>query len=111
MTWQEFEAGWTGNAKAKGKGKMKGKAKPGGGKGYGGGCSFRDVVKAIQQTGGLSEKWKNDENTVCIKNLPSDTSEDDVLTICAPVGRVAFGGVYLKGRGAIVNFLDAEGAA
>merc|ERR1719190_296725 len=37
--------------------------------------------------------WANDERTVCITGLPSDTADHDLLKIFSPFGAIAPGGV------------------
>merc|ERR1740120_340979 len=59
--------------------------------------------------------WANDERTVCINGLPSDTTEADLLKIFSPFGAILPGGVRVKlnddgtakGSG-MVNFQQME---
>merc|ERR1719384_40582 len=59
--------------------------------------------------------WCNDEKTVLISGLPSDTTDHDLLKIFSPFGAIAPGGVRVtpnedgtaKGNG-MINFLDLE---
>jgi len=59
--------------------------------------------------------WANDEKTVLISGLPSDTTDHDLLKIFSPFGAIAPGGVRVtlnedgtaKGNG-MINFLDLE---
>lgn len=59
--------------------------------------------------------WANDEKTVLISGLPSDTTDHDLLKIFSPFGPIAPGGVRVtlnedgtaKGNG-MINFLDLE---
>lgn len=61
--------------------------------------------------------WQNDEKTVLISGLPSDTTDHDLLKIFSPFGPIAPGGVRVtlnedgtaKGNG-MINFLDLEGS-
>jgi len=61
--------------------------------------------------------WANDEKTVCIQGLPSDTSDHDLLKIFSPFGAIAPGGIRVnlnedgtaKGNG-MINFLNLESA-
>merc|ERR1711972_261103 len=61
--------------------------------------------------------WQNDEKTVLINGLPSDTTDHDLLKIFSPFGAIAPGGVRVtlnedgtaKGNGTI-NFLELEPA-
>lgn len=61
--------------------------------------------------------WANDEKTVCVSGLPSDTTDYDLLKIFSPFGPIAPGGVRVKlnedgtakGSG-MVNFLDLASA-
>merc|ERR1719461_1475291 len=59
--------------------------------------------------------WQNDEKTVLISGLPSDTTDHDLLKIFSPFGPIAPGGVRVtlnedgtaKGNG-MINFLDLD---
>jgi len=59
--------------------------------------------------------WQNDEKTVLISGLPSDTTDHDLLKIFSPFGAIAPGGVRVtlhedgtaKGNG-MINFLDLD---
>merc|ERR1719245_333424 len=61
--------------------------------------------------------WCNDEKTVLISGLPSDTTDHDLLKIFSPFGAIAPGGIRVvlnedgtaKGNG-MVNFLELESA-
>jgi len=61
--------------------------------------------------------WQNDEKTVLISGLPSDTTDHDLLKIFSPFGAIAPGGVRVtlnpdgtaKGNG-MINFLALESA-
>jgi len=61
--------------------------------------------------------WANDERTVCVSGLPSDTTDHDLLKIFSPFGAIAPGGVRVKlnddgtakGNG-MINFLNLESA-
>jgi len=61
--------------------------------------------------------WANDERTVCVNGLPSDTTDHDLLKIFSPFGAIAPGGVRVKlnddgtakGSG-MINFLHLESA-
>merc|ERR1719384_1381960 len=61
--------------------------------------------------------WCNDEKTVLIGGLPSDTTDHDLLKIFSPFGAIAPGGVRVtlnedgtaKGNG-MINFLTLESA-
>merc|ERR1719291_801970 len=60
--------------------------------------------------------WANDERTIVIGGLPSDTTDADLLKIFSPFGAILPGGVRVtlnedgtaKGNG-MVNFLSLEG--
>merc|ERR1712151_732067 len=61
--------------------------------------------------------WANDERTVCVNGLPSDTTDHDLLKIFSPFGAIAPGGVRVKlnddgtakGSG-MINFLHLDSA-
>merc|ERR1719394_2310689 len=61
--------------------------------------------------------WANDERTVCVNGLPSDTTDHDLLKIFSPFGAIAPGGVRVKlnddgtakGNG-MINFLNLDSA-
>merc|ERR1712154_354300 len=61
--------------------------------------------------------WCNDEKTVLIGGLPSDTTDHDLLKIFSPFGAIAPGGVRVtlnedgtaKGNG-MINFLTLDSA-
>merc|ERR1712151_586465 len=61
--------------------------------------------------------WANDEKTVLVSGLPSDTTDHDLLKIFSPFGAIAPGGVRVtlnedgtaKGNG-MINFLALDAA-
>jgi len=103
------------NGKASGKGdKGKGKGKGGWGKG---GFSIRDLFRGLTEAqvlpGGAS--WNNDEHSLYIAGLPSDTSDLDLYKIFSPFGALQprgvramlqEDGVTCKGIG-FVNYLES----
>merc|ERR1719401_2210034 len=96
-----------------------------GGKGSGGmmlgtgeQCSINDLWKGLLRSKILpGGSWANDERTVCVSGLPSDTTEFDLLKIFSPFGAILPGGVRVKlnedgtaqGSG-MVNFSNLEDA-
>lgn len=94
---------------AGGKGGKGSKGPPGG---------IEDVIKSLIRQGTLpGGKWANDENTVFVSGLPSDTTNAHLLRIFSPFGAIAPQGAFAqlnpdgtaKGTG-IINFLDAGGS-
>eukprot|EP00429_Kryptoperidinium_foliaceum_P018700 CAMPEP_0176038440 /NCGR_PEP_ID=MMETSP0120_2-20121206/19049_1 /TAXON_ID=160619 /ORGANISM="Kryptoperidinium foliaceum, Strain CCMP 1326" /LENGTH=292 /DNA_ID=CAMNT_0017371831 /DNA_START=96 /DNA_END=974 /DNA_ORIENTATION=- len=61
--------------------------------------------------------WANDERTVCVRGLPSDTTEADLLKIFSTFGAILPGGIRLvlnedgtaKGNG-MINYANLESA-
>jgi len=81
-------------------------------------CSINDVWKGLLRSKVLpGGSWANDERTVVVSGLPSDTTEFDLLKIFSPFGAILPGGVRVKlkddgtaqGSG-MVNFADLETA-
>merc|ERR1719401_1680754 len=86
------------------------------GMGMGVQCTIQDLWKGLLRHKVLpGGSWANDERTVCIGGLPSDTTEADVLKIFSPFGAILPGGVRVnlnddgtaKGNG-MVNFMHLE---
>merc|ERR1719464_925503 len=86
-----------------------------GGSGNGG---IADALSHLVQSNTFpGGEWQNDENTVFVSGLPSDSSHNDLLRMFSPFGAIAFGGCHCplnpdgtsKGLG-IINFLDQNGA-
>lgn len=98
-----------------GGGKEGGKGK--GGKGGKGGCDVKTLVDGLMQSGAMpgGVKYSNDENTLFVGGLPSDTTDLDLFWIFSPFGPIAPKGVKAmmspdgscKGFG-FVNFLATE---
>merc|ERR1712039_322420 len=81
-------------------------------------CSIADLWKGLVRMQVLpGGSWANDERTVCVGGVPSDTTEFDLLKIFSPFGAILPGGVRVKlnedgtaqGSG-MVNFADMESA-
>lgn len=97
------------------------KGKDGKGKGKGKGkISIRDLFDGLCKAGALpgGEKYENDENTIFVGSLPTDTTSLDLYKIFSPFGAIAPKGILAmlhrdtgncKGYG-FVNFLDGVAA-
>lgn len=124
--------GWSGGKETTdvgGKGTVCGKWQPsfgggksgswqGGGKDTGGKCSVQTLKKGLQYAGVLpGGKWSNDENSLYVGGLPSDTTDLDMYEIFSCFGAIPTKGVRAmpaedgncKGFG-FVNFLYPESA-
>jgi len=86
--------------------------------GMGGPCSITDLWKGLLRHKVLpGGTWENDERTILVSGLPSDTTDQDLLKIFSPFGAIAPGGVRVrlnddgtaKGNG-MINFLNLESA-
>lgn len=99
--------GGKGGKMGTGKGVMLGKGEP---------STIEDLWKGLLRYKVLpGGTWANDEKTVLINGLPSDTTDHDLLKIFSPFGAIAPGGVRVtlnedgtaKGNG-MINFLNLE---
>jgi len=113
-----YAGGGNGMMAKGGKGGMMGMGKGGMmlGMGMGVQCTIQDLWKGLLRHKVLpGGTWANDERTVCIGGLPSDTTEADLLKIFSPFGAILPGGVRVtlnedgtaKGNG-MVNFQNVE---
>merc|ERR1719437_375238 len=81
-------------------------------------CTINDLFKGLLRHKVLpGGTWANDERTIVIGGLPSDTTDADLLKIFSPFGAILPGGVRVtlnedgtaKGNG-MVNLLNLESA-
>merc|ERR1719254_470904 len=81
-------------------------------------CTIQDLWKGLLRHKVLpGGTWANDERTITIGGLPSDTTEADLLKIFSPFGAILPGGVRVnlnedgtaKGNG-MVNYMHLESA-
>jgi RNA recognition motif-containing protein len=111
-SWGPYAKGGKDNGKGEGKGKD---GKDGKGKGKGK-IGIRDLFHGLCEAGALpgGAKYENDENTLYVKGLPSDTTDLDLYRIFSPFGSIAPQGIkamlwrdsgLCKGFG-FVNFMD-----
>lgn len=109
--WTPYETG-----KDSGKGSGKGGGKNGG---KSEGTSINVLVSGLYESGALpgGQKWSNDDGTLFVSGLPSDTTDTDLYKIFTPFGATYPRGVCAmkgpdgkcKGFG-FVNFLDVVAA-